>query len=72
MTLSLIHRINLRLGGYSIWSTSTSRTISEEEIRGQEHLIASMQPGRYSEDYSKRSKDSKPEQRNPEASESTR
>ena len=30
MTLSLIHRFNLRLGGYSIWSASTSRTISEE------------------------------------------
>ena len=34
MTLSLIHRFNLRLGGYSIWSASTSRTISEGEIRG--------------------------------------
>ena len=62
MTLSLILRFNLRLGSYSIWSASTLRTISEEEIRGQEHLIASMQPGKYSEDYSKRSKDSKPEQ----------
>ena len=61
MTLSLIHRINLRLGGYSIWSARTSRTISEE-IRGQEHLIVSMQLEKYSEDYSKRSKDSKPEQ----------
>ena len=71
MTLSLILRFNLRLGGYSIWSTSTSRTISKEEIQGQEHLIASMQPGKYSEDYSKHSKDSKPKQRNPEASEST-
>ena len=27
-----------------------------------EHLIASMQPGKYSEDYSRCSKDSKPEQ----------
>ena len=60
MTLSLILRFNLRLGGYSIWSVSTSRTISEEEIRSQKHLIASMQPEKYSEDYSKRSKDSKP------------
>ena len=34
MTLSLIYRFNLRLGGYSIWSASTSRTISEGEIRG--------------------------------------
>jgi hypothetical protein len=72
MTLSLILRLNLRLRGYSIWSASTSRTISEEEIRGQVHLIASMQPRKYSEDYLKHSKDSKPEQWNPEASESTR
>ena len=34
MTLSLILQFNLRLGGYSIWSVSTSRTISEGEIRG--------------------------------------
>jgi len=34
---------------------------------GLEHLIASMQPGKYSEDYSRRSKDSKPEQWIPEA-----
>ena len=34
MTLSLILRFTLRLGGYSIWSASTSRTISEGEIRG--------------------------------------
>ena len=72
MTLSLILRFNLRLGGYSIWSASTSHTISEEEIRGQEHLIASMQPEKYSKDYSKRLKDSKAEQRNPKASEGTR
>ena len=72
MTLSLILWFNLRLGGYSIWSASTLRTILEEEIRGQKHLIASMQPGKYSKDYSKRSKDFKPEQRNLEASESTR
>ena len=39
---------------------------------GLEHLIASMQPGKYSEDYSRRSKDSKPEQWIPEALESTR
>ena len=60
MTLSLILRFNLRLGGYSIWSVSTSRTISEEEIRGQEHLIASMQPEKYSKDYSKHSMDFNP------------
>ena len=34
MTLSLILQFNPRLRGYSIWSASTSRTISEEEIRG--------------------------------------
>ena len=39
---------------------------------GLEHLIASMQPGKYSEDYSRRSKDFKTEQWIPEALESTR
>ena len=39
---------------------------------GLEHLIASIQPKKYSKDYPKRSKDSKPEQRNPEAPESAR
>ena len=39
---------------------------------GLEHLIASMQPGKYSEDYSRLSKDSKSEQWIPEALESTR
>ena len=34
MTLSLIHQFNLRPGGYSIWSASTSRTILEGKIRG--------------------------------------
>ena len=34
---------------------------------GLEHLIASMQPVKYSEDYSRRSKDFKPEQWIPEA-----
>ena len=69
--LSLILRFNLRLGGYSIWSASTSRNISEEEIQGQENLIALMQPGKYSEDYSRRSKDSKTEQWISEALEGT-
>ena len=32
VTLSLILRFNLRLGGYSIWSASTSRTISEKKF----------------------------------------
>ena len=39
---------------------------------GLEHLIASMQPGKYSEDYSRHSKDSKPEQWTPETLKSTR
>ena len=39
---------------------------------GLEHLIASMQPRKYLEDYSRRSKDSKPEQWILEALESTR
>ena len=43
LTLSLILRFNLRLGGYSIWSASTSRTIYDQES-GLEHLIASKQP----------------------------
>ena len=33
MTLSLILRFNLRLGGYSIWSASTSRTIYDQDFR---------------------------------------
>ena len=32
--LSLTLRLNLRLRGYSIWSASSSRAISEDEIRG--------------------------------------
>ena len=32
MTLSLILLFNLRLGGYSIWSTSTSRTIYDQDF----------------------------------------
>ena len=33
MTLSLILRFNLRLGSYSIWSASTSRTIYNQDFR---------------------------------------
>ena len=33
VTLSLILRLNLRLGGYSIWSASTSRTIYDQDFR---------------------------------------
>ena len=43
MTLSLILWFNLRLGGYSIWSASTSRTIYDQDF-GLEHLTASEQP----------------------------
>ena len=32
VTLSLILRFDLRLGGYSIWSASTSRTIYDQEF----------------------------------------
>ena len=32
LTLSLIHQIKLKLGGYSIWSASTSRTIYKERF----------------------------------------
>ena len=39
LTLSLIMRFNLRLGGYSIWSASTSRTIYDQDL-GLEHLTA--------------------------------
>ena len=42
VTLSLILRFNLRLGGYSIWSASTSRTIYDKDF-GLEHLTASKQ-----------------------------
>ena len=62
MTLSPINRFNLMLRGYSIWSASIRRRNS-----GLEHLIASMQPRKYSKDYSRRSKDSESEQWIPEA-----
>src|SRR6185312_3766892 len=42
VTLSLILRFNLRLGGYSIWSASTSRTIYDQDL-GLEHLTALKQ-----------------------------
>ena len=62
MTLSLILQFNLRLGGYSIWSASTSHTTYEGKDPGLEHLIASMQPRNYSKDYSKHLMGSKPGQ----------
>ena len=64
--LSLIHRIKLRLEGYFIWSASTSRTIYRTDS-GLEHLIASMQSKKHSEDYSKHSMDSEDGQLAPEA-----
>ena len=48
---SLIHQIKLRLGGYSIWSVSTSHNMHIDS--GLEHLIASTQPKKHSENYSK-------------------
>ena len=42
VTLSLILRFNLRLGGYSIWSASTLRTIYDQDL-GLEHLTALKQ-----------------------------
>ena len=42
MTLSLILRFNLWLGGYSIWSVSTLCTIYDEDF-GLEHPTASEQ-----------------------------
>jgi hypothetical protein len=48
MTLSLILRFNLRLGGYSIWSAIFHRTPYRRNNSGHEHLIASMQPRKYS------------------------
>ena len=32
VTLSLILRFNIRLGGYSIWSASSSRTIYDQDF----------------------------------------
>jgi hypothetical protein len=42
LTLSLILRFNLRLGGYSIWSAIIHRTPCKKRNSGHEHLIASM------------------------------
>ena len=43
MTLSVILRFNLRLGGYSVWSASTLHTIYDQDFGGLEHLTASKQ-----------------------------
>ena len=51
LILNPIHQFKQRLGGYSIWSASTSRTIHPDS--GLEHLIVSMQLKKHSEDYTK-------------------
>jgi hypothetical protein len=48
VTLSLILRFNLRLGGYSIWSAIFHRTPYQRSNSEHEYLIASMQPRKYS------------------------
>jgi hypothetical protein len=51
LTLSLILRFNLRLGGYSIWSASLYAPHIKEDLKttwGHKHLTASMQPRKYS------------------------
>jgi hypothetical protein len=48
VTLSLILRFNQRLGGYSIWSAIFHRTPYHRSNSENEHLIASMQPRKYS------------------------
>jgi hypothetical protein len=53
LTLSLILRFNLRLGGYSIGSASSIAPYIKEDLTnysGHEHLTASMQSRKYSED----------------------
>ena len=71
MTLSLILRFNLRLGGYSIWSASIAHHIRRRDS-GLEHLIALSHPKKYSEDYSKLSTNSRSKQWVPEALTNTR
>jgi hypothetical protein len=52
LSLSLILRVNLRLGGYSIWSASLIAPYIKKngQLLGHEHLTASTQPSKYSED----------------------
>jgi hypothetical protein len=43
--------VNLRLGGYTIWSASLiALHIKEDNYSGHEHLTASMRSRKYSED----------------------
>ena len=51
MTLSLILQFNLRLGGYSIWSMSTSRTIYDQIFLGLS-TSKSRSKRKYLKDYS--------------------
>ena len=71
LILSLIRWFNLRLGGCSVMEREYIMHHIRRRNLGLEHLIASMQLGKYSEDYSRRSKNSKPEQWIPEAVKST-
>ena len=50
MTLSLIHRFNLRLGGLLHMEREYFTHHIGRRNSGLEHLIASMQPKKYSED----------------------
>jgi hypothetical protein len=51
LTLNMTLRFNLRLGGYSIWSANLiSPHIKEDNYSGREHLTASMESRKYSED----------------------
>jgi hypothetical protein len=51
LILSLILRVNLRLGSYSIWNASLiTPYIKEYNYSGHEHFTASMQLKKYSED----------------------
>jgi hypothetical protein len=51
LILNLILRVNLRLRGYSIFSASLiAPQIKEDNYSGHEHLTASTQPRKYSED----------------------
>jgi hypothetical protein len=52
-TLSLILQVNLKLGDYPIWSASSIAPQIKEHLTNylrHEHLTASMQPRKYSED----------------------
>jgi hypothetical protein len=50
LTLSLILRFNLRLGGYSIWSASFIAPHIKEDYSRHEHLTALRQPRKYLKD----------------------